>query len=336
MGGVSFGGAEGRRLTLEDAQALRDDSGGLLTVSPEAGSRQQVAYLRWNSNNQIAGVWPEFFVINDLELTHGRFFTRDDEERRRRVAVLGADLPDLLGTPPELLLGKSIQIGPQRVEVIGVLAEKGDRLSRADDRVFVPTSTGIYRLFGGRDRLSMITVSTASEANLEPAFQEIDRILKREHRIPPGSEADFTIISPVELMETFGNVAAMFGWVLGGLAGISLLVGGIGIMNIMLVSVTERTREIGVRRAMGAKRRMILLQFVVEAIVMCVLGGAIGVLLGYGGARLVSSFSPMGAVVSPGAVMMALTVSAGIGLFFGIWPAWRAARLDPINALRYE
>ncbi len=338
MRGINFGGSgSGARLYLDDAEALRDQSGGLLSVSPEAGSRQQLSYLRWNSSNEIKGVWPEYFEIYDHELTHGRYFTRGEVEGRRRVAVLGYNVPEELGTPAVMLLGKTIQIRGQPVEVIGVLAEKGDAMwIRPDDQVFVPVTTGIYRLFGGRDRLGSIYTATTSADDLDLAFGEIDRILRREHRIQPGADADFSISNSADLLEARNETNQIFGYLLAGIAGVSLLVGGIGIMNIMLVSVTERTREIGVRKALGATKRAILFQFLIEALVLCFLGGVIGVAAGWGGARLITDLAGWDTAISGAAVGTALGFSVFIGLFFGIWPAQRAAKLDPIDALRHE
>ncbi len=335
FGGVSREGTT--RLTVDDAQALKDGGVGLLTVAPEVSSRAQVLYQRWNSNNQIVGTWPEYFDIYDHNLTHGRYFNEGEVQGRRRVAVLGYSVPENLQTPPELLIGKTIQINNQPFEVIGVLAEKGEAAwIRPDEQVFVPASTAMYRVFGGRDRLSAIYVATPTPAELDRAFGEIDRILRREHRIQPGAEADFNIRNSSDLLATFNETNQVFGYLLAGIAGVSLLVGGIGIMNIMLVSVTERTREIGVRKALGATRRAILFQFLIEALVLCFLGGLLGVAAGWAGARVMSDVAGWQTAVSSTSVLIALAFSAGIGLFFGIWPAQRAARLDPIDALRYE
>ena len=335
FGGVSREGTT--RLTVDDAQALKDGGVGLLTVAPEVSSRAQVLYQRWNSNNQIVGTWPEYFDIYDHNLTHGRYFNEGEVQGRRRVAVLGYSVPENLQTPPELLIGKTIQINNQPFEVIGVLAEKGEAAwIRPDEQVFVPASTAMYRVFGGRDRLSAIYVATPTPAELDQAFGEIDRILRREHRIQPGAEADFNIRNSSDLLATFNETNQVFGYLLAGIAGVSLLVGGIGIMNIMLVSVTERTREIGVRKALGATRRAILFQFLIEALVLCFLGGLLGVAAGWAGARVMSDVAGWQTAVSSTSVLIALAFSAGIGLFFGIWPAQRAARLDPIDALRYE
>jgi putative ABC transport system permease protein len=283
------------------------------------------------------GTWPEYFDIYDHDLVLGRFFNQGEVEGRRRVAVLGFNVPEELQTPIPLIIGKTVQIGGQPFEVIGVLAEKGEAAwIRPDEQVFVPVSTAMYRVFGGRDRLSAIYTATPTPEQLDQAFGEIDRILRREHRIRPGAEADFNIRNSADLLATFNETNQVFSYLLAGIAAVSLLVGGIGIMNIMLVSVTERTREIGVRKALGASRRAILFQFLIEALVLCFLGGVLGVGVGVGGAAMISRFASWETAVAVEAIVGALVFSAGIGLFFGIWPAQRAAKLDPIDALRYE
>jgi putative ABC transport system permease protein len=334
-GGVHRGDSN---MSVDDAEALRSGSNGLLQVSPEISSRLQVTYLRWNSNTQIEGVWAEYFDIYDHHLQAGRFFNEGEVQGRRRVAVLGYNMPETLGDQvPAALVGQTIQIRGVPFEVIGVLEEKGDAAwMRPDDQVFIPTSTAQYRVFGGRDRINAIYAATATPEQLDFAYAEIDRIIRREHRIRPGEEADFNIRNSADLLETFNETNQTFTLLLAGIAGISLLVGGIGIMNIMLVSVTERTREIGVRKALGATKRAILYQFLIESLFLCILGGLLGVAAGIGGAELMTRLQEWDTVVSPAAVVMALAFSAGVGLFFGIWPAQRAAKLDPIVALRYE
>ena len=335
FGGVST--ADTEDLEVADAEALRNESGGLLTISPEINSRVQLSYLRWNSNNQVRGVWPEYFGMYNLNVEHGKIFDQGQVQGRRRVAVLGYSVPEELETSAALLVGKTIQVRGQPFEVIGVLEEKGDAgFNRPDDVVYVPTSTAQYRVFGGRSRLSSIFAQVSSTEAMEEAYGEIDRILRREHRIRPGEDVDFTIRNSSDLVETFNATTQTFTLLLAGIAGISLLVGGIGIMNIMLVSVTERTREIGVRKALGATRRAILFQFLIEALVLCVMGGLLGVGVGFAGAEVLTRTQGWETVVLPEIVIAAVLFSAGIGLFFGIWPAQRAAKLDPIDALRYE
>jgi len=335
FGGVSTGDTED--LTVDDAEALRDQSPGVLTISPEISSRTQIAYLRWNSNNQTRGVWPEYFGMYNLDLEHGAFFDQGHVQGRRRVAVLGYSVPESLGTPAGILIGKTIQIRGQPFEVLGILAEKGEAgFNRPDEEVFVPTSTAQYRVFGGRNRLSSIFAQVASQDLMDRAFADIDATLRREHRVRPGEDVDFSVRNSSDLIATFNETTETFALLLAGIAGISLIVGGIGIMNIMLVSVTERTREIGVRKALGATRGAILFQFLIEALVLCVMGGILGVLTGVGGAMAITRFADWNTAISLQSIFMALAFSAGIGLFFGLWPAQRAAKLNPIDALRYE
>lgn len=326
-----------RRLEEEDAYALRDELGYMYGIAPELEQRLQVSYQRWNSSNSIVGTWPSYFEIYDHTAAHGRWFDDGEVQGRRRVAVLGFNVPEDLGTPPGLLVGRTIQIRGIPFEVLGVLEEKGGAAwMRPDDQIFIPLSTAMYRVMGNRDRLRSIYVAAPSPEELDPAWAEIDRVVRRQHRLRPGEEADFSIQNSSDILQTFNESNQTFTLLLAGIAGVSLLVGGIGIMNIMLVSVTERTREIGVRKALGATKRTILFQFLVEALVLCTLGGVIGVLAGVGGASLITRFASWETVISPEAVVVALAFSAGIGLFFGIWPARRAAVLDPIDALRYE
>jgi len=333
--GVSRGDAE---MSIDDAIALRAETGGLLKVSPEQRNGLQVTFERWNSRQDVLGVWPEYFDIYDHSLVAGRYFTQSEVQGRRRVAVLGFNVPEALGgTPPELMVGQTIQIRGIGFEVVGVLAEKGDAgFLRPDDSVFMPQSTAQYRVMGSRNRLNTIYAATDSPEQLEQAYAEIDRIMRREHRIRAGRDADFSISNAADLLQTFNETRQTFSLLLAGIAGISLLVGGIGIMNIMLVSVTERTREIGVRKALGATKRAIMTQFLVEALFLCILGGLLGVGGGYGAAALITKMANWETAVSPQAVFAAIAFSAAVGLFFGMWPARRAAILDPIVALRYE
>jgi putative ABC transport system permease protein len=339
-GGVRGGDAE---MSIEDAIALRAEAGDLLKVSPEQRTGLQISYLRWNARAEIMGVWPEYFDIYDHSLLAGRYFTESEVQGRRRVAVLGSGVlgelteDEMTDIPPEFILGETVQIRGIGFEVIGVLNEKGDAgFMQPDASIFMPQSTAQYRVMGSRSRLNTIYASTETPEELDQAYAAIDRIMRREHRIRAGEDADFQISNATDLLQTFEETMGTFTLLLAGIAGISLLVGGIGIMNIMLVSVTERTREIGVRKALGATRKAIMTQFLVEALFLCVLGGALGVAAGYGAARGVTSVAGWETGVSPEAVIAAIVFSGAVGLFFGMWPARRAALLDPIDALRYE
>ena len=336
--GFRWGVASGStRLEEDDAVALRDKLGVMYQVAPEVESRLQVSYSRYNSSNSVVGTWPSYFDLHDHEIEYGRFFDEGEVQGRRRVVVLGSNVPEALGTPPGLLVGRTIQIRRISFEVLGVLKEKGGAMwEQPDDRVYIPLSTAMYRVMGNRDRLRSIFVAAPSPDQLDPLWADIDQIIRREHRVLPTEEADFSISQASDFLETLNENTQTFTLLLAGIAGVSLLVGGIGIMNIMLVSVTERTREIGIRKALGATRKTILFQFLVEALVLCVLGGALGVSGGYGAAHLVTTLYGTETAVAIEVVLVAIGFSAAIGLFFGIWPARRASILDPIDALRYE
>jgi putative ABC transport system permease protein len=243
----------------------------------------------------------------------------------------------MLGQNEQAMIGQQINIRGIPFEVIGVLAQKGSSSGwfNPDENILIPLETAQYRIFGS-DRVNSITVQVRDEDNMMLSMIEIERILRSEHGIQPGRDNDFQIRDRTEFLTTFEETTRTFTFLLGGIAAVSLLVGGIGIMNIMLVSVTERTREIGVRKALGATRRNILLQFLVEALVLCLMGGIGGIIFGTVGAILLSILADWNTLVSPASVFMAVLFSGGVGIFFGIWPARRAARLDPIEALRYE
>jgi putative ABC transport system permease protein len=235
----------------------------------------------------------------------------------------------------EVLLGQMIYIRGAPFQVIGVLEEKGDGFGSTDENIYVPLATAQHRLMGA-DRLQTISIQAASAADLDELMVEVDRVLRGAHRIGPGEPSDFTVQNQASLVAIVEDTARLFSFLLAGIAGISLVVGGIGIMNIMLVSVTERTREIGLRKALGAKPRDLLTQFLIESIVLCLAGGAFGILLGFGGSEAITRLGGLDTGVSVESVLLAFGFSAGVGLFFGIWPARRAAKLPPIEALRFE
>src|SRR5262245_13044443 len=334
FGGVDRGDT---KLTAKDAEALLRNPRAILDATPEMQRRLQVEYGSGNGNINVTGAWPSYFSIQNFQLAAGRLFNENEERGRRRVAVLGATVgEDTLRVPTMSILGQTIRIQGVPFQVIGVLQPKGSSgFQNPDDGIYIPLATAQFRVFG-TDRVQSIDVQAVSDKQMDAALAEIDRVLRREHRRRATQPSDFTVRNQTTLVQTFQETTRTFSFLLAGIALVSLLVGGIGIMNIMLVSVTERTREIGVRKALGAKRRDILLQFLIEALALCLAGGAMGVLLGIGGAVALQRLAGWNTAVSVDAVGIAFFFSAAVGIFFGLWPARRAARLDPIEALRYE
>jgi putative ABC transport system permease protein len=332
-----MGVAQGEKpLTPEDAEALRAGATALAAVVPEMTRSFQVEYANANPVSSIVGTTPEYPAVQNYQLAAGRFFDGSDLEGRRRVAVLGSEVLRNLGLAAGEILGQSVKIGGMNFEVIGSLAEKGQvSYFNPDDQILVPLTTARFRLVGS-DRLRSITVQVDSPERIPLAMAEIDRILRRTHRIREGMAADFSLRDQSELRRTFESTTRVFSILLASIAAVSLVVGGIGIMNIMLVSVTERTREIGLRKAVGATARQILLQFLTEALVLCLLGGALGVLVGAGFAWLMAHYAGWSVIVARQGVALALGFAGATGLFFGLYPAARASALDPIEALRYE
>ncbi len=324
-------------LTTDDALALSRGSRVLTAVVPESRRGQQVEFGSRNINVNIMGTVPEYVGVNNYAIDAGRVFTAGDGIARKRYAVFGHAVPEMLGSNGAAMIGQQILIRGIPFEIVGVLKEKGSTSGwwNPDEQILVPLQTAQYRIFGS-DRVNSITVQVVHPDSMTVAMIEIEGILRREHGIAPGRDNDFQIRDRAEYLETFEETTRTFTFLLGAIAAVSLLVGGIGIMNIMLVSVSERTREIGVRKALGATRRNILLQFLIEALVLCLMGGVVGILVGTGGAVALSKLANWNTFVSPGAVFIAVVFSAAVGLFFGMWPARRAALLDPIEALRYE
>jgi len=325
-------------LTVDDYTALAQDARYFVGFVPELNDDYQVQYGSTNINVGVTGTTPDYGPVKGYTMTSGRMFSAGDDDARRRYAVLGADVPDLLKANAATLIGNEIQIRGIPFEVVGILSEKGTSGSgrgNPDNDILIPLQTARYRVMGS-DRLRRLTGKVADLPHMNLAMIEVERVLRRAHKIPDGKDNDFEMSSQSDVIATFQQTTSTFSFLLASVAGVSLLVGGIGIMNIMLVSVTERTREIGVRMAIGASRRSILLQFLVEAMVLCLGGGLLGVLLGTTGALLLSALAQWNTAISLFSIVIAFAFSASIGLFFGIWPARRAAALDPIVALRYE
>jgi putative ABC transport system permease protein len=285
---------------------------------------------------EVIGTWVNWPRVNGWSLDRGRFFTETEQEGRRRLAVIGSEVAEDLF--PEFVdpIGASVRLNGVQFEVIGVLASKGDTGFRnQDDTVVVPLSTAQYRLFG-TEYLSSFVAEAGSDSQVTMATAEIESILRRQHRLRPTVENDFTITGQTEFLNLVAETGRTFTMLLAGIAGVSLVVGGIGIMNIMLVSVTERTREIGLRMAVGARARDILTQFLVEAVTLSLIGGMIGIALGIGSSNAISYLAEWPTILAPESVVLAFGFAAAIGVFFGFYPARKASRLDPIDALRYE
>jgi putative ABC transport system permease protein len=335
MGGIRI--TDRTILSTDDYEALIRDARLIKAVVPEMQQSLQVKYGNQNSNLNVVGTTPNYLEVKNYTVPHGRMFTRGDDEARQRYVVLGASVPGMLGANAAGMIHQTIQIRGINFEIIGILSEKGSAggWGNPDEQILIPLQTAKYRVFGS-DRLRSMSIEVADNVPVEQGMMDMERILRREHRIRPGEENDFSIRNQQDILATQQQTTQVFTTLLASIAAVSLVVGGIGIMNIMLVSVTERTREIGVRKALGATRGNIMLQFLVEALALCLVGGLLGILAGIGAALALSRFMQWNTLISPMAVAVAFGFSALVGLFFGLWPARRAARLDPIVALRYE
>ncbi len=323
-------------LTIKDADALGREAVHLAAVVPEMSFRDQVKAGNRNINSSIIGTTPSFADVHGFTVDRGRMFTAADDAARRRVVVVGAEVPGMLDMDAATLIGRTLSIRSVPFEVVGVFAAKGAiGMSNPDDDVWVPLQTARYRLTGN-DQLQSISVEVAPSATIEQAMVDIERVLRRAHGILPGRDNDFAIFDRKTFFNARAEATEIFAFLLAGIAGVSLIVGGIGIMNIMLVTVTERTREIGIRKALGATRASIMLQFLVESVTLCVLGGVLGIALGAGLSTLLARFAGWQTYVTPGSVLLSFGFAAAVGLLFGLMPARRASRLDPIEALRYE
>jgi putative ABC transport system permease protein len=333
--GVNTGAAA--KLTIADVEMIREMSPHVSGVNPQQDRSLQVVWGSRNINVQVTGTASNFLEVRGFRLAEGRMFTEAEDNARQRVAVIGGEVVNQLGVQnPATLLGEQMRIGGRMFKVVGVMANRGvSGVGDADNQILVPLMTGRFQLFG-TDRLQDIWVRAIDEASLTDAMFETQMALRRSHRIPQGRSDDFTMRNQADFLTVLSETTATFTALLAGVAAVSLLVGGIGIMNIMLVSVTERTREIGIRKALGATRRNILLQFLIEAVVLCVAGGALGVMVGGGLSLTMRTSLGWDTAMSPTAVVLAFVFAAAVGVLFGVWPARRAALLDPIAALRYE
>jgi putative ABC transport system permease protein len=328
------------KLTMSDATALAERGEHILAVQPEMGRSLQVTYQNKNTNTQIVGATANYPEVRKYKIGSGRMFTEQEVNSMQRLAVVGPAVATNMGLEStDALLDDNIRIRGVQFKVVGVMESKGQTGpgfgSNPDEQILIPITTARFRVLG-TDRLRSISVLAESEEGIPDAMASIQKVLRREHRLRSNQPDDFQMRSQADFLNTLGETTQVFTYLLSGIAAVSLLVGGIGIMNIMLVSVTERTREIGIRKALGATRAAILLQFMIEAVVLCCLGGIIGIIVGSGGATAMSAAFQWNVKISPAAIVLAFAFSAIVGVIFGVWPARRAAVLDPIVALRYE
>ncbi|MCL6584210.1 MAG: ABC transporter permease [bacterium] len=322
-------------LKLEDAEAILHKVPEVLQLSPVIRGSAQVKYLNQNTRVPITGAAVTYFSIRNFALQHGRPFTDAETREQARLAVIGSQTADDLfkGRSP---LGKVIKVNGLNFKIIGLLKVKGDEgWYNPDNQLIIPYTTAMKQLFG-LDYLGGIDLQIKKGVDPEEVKKKITAVMRHQHRIPADMPLDFTLQSQAEVLETLNSITLALTLLLGGIASISLLVGGIGIMNIMLVTVTERTREIGIRKALGARNRDILRQFLFESTLISLIGGGIGVALGIGICYLIDSIFSFSTLIQPTYVAIAFSFSAAVGTFFGFYPALRAARQDPIEALRYE
>lgn len=337
-GGFSFGSGSVRTLTINDSYAVAELS-SVRATAPVTSGTVQLNYAAKNWSTIVTGTTPDYFVVGKWKMESGTAFTESDLRSAARVAVLGSvTAKNLFGD--EDPAGKTVRIANRPFLVVGVLMAKGQSLTGRDqdDNVFIPITTSERQITGNQfpGSIRYMLAQGNSDDEMDLAELEITQLLRQRHRLAKGKDNDFTVRNLTAIADVATNAAKIMSIVLGAIASVSLLVGGIGIMNIMLVSVTERTREIGIRMAIGANQRAILTQFLLEAVMICIMGGIIGLMLGIGGAWLVSQFADMLIVITLGMVGLAFLFSSAVGIFFGFYPAKKAAALKPVDALRYE
>jgi putative ABC transport system permease protein len=323
-------------LVIKDADALIKDKEIAWRISPEIRGSKSLKYGNESISISVIGARENYLGIQGYEVEQGRFFSDRDDLARKRVAIIGSSVSTELKTSSKALLGKDIDLGGVTFEIIGVMKSEGSSgWSNPDEQIYIPLFTASDRVFG-RQRVDSIRVEVPNTYSPEEAMISIERVLRREHDIGPGEENNFRINDWSQFTDLQKQATAIFSALIIGIAGISLLVGGIGVMNIMLVSVTERTREIGLRKALGATHQAILLQFIIEAVALCIIGGVAGVILGSLLYFVIAMWQDWIFTIPFSAILGSVTFSACVGLFFGIWPARKAAQLEPAVALRYE
>ncbi|MDD2321146.1 MAG: ABC transporter permease [Geobacteraceae bacterium] len=338
-GGIRLGHGSTPTLTYEDAKAIVAECPSVALAAPIVRGGAQVVYGNMNWSTAVMGITPEYFSVRDWPVVDGRKIVQSDVEGATKNCLIGSTVADtLFGS--ENPVGKIVRVKKIPFMVVGVMARKGRSPQGADqdDILFVPLRTAQRKLFGSQfpNSVAAIMIQAKSEQDLDRAEEQVNTLLAQRHRVGPSRDADFTVRNLTELLDVAEQSSKAMSLLLGAVASISLIVGGIGIMNIMLVSVTERTREIGIRMAIGATERDILLQFLTEAVLMTLIGGIIGMLLGVGGAKLVSVVFEWPTLISLQAIVLAFGFSGAVGIFFGFYPARKAASMNPIEALRYE
>ncbi|HXG39015.1 MAG TPA: ABC transporter permease [Bacteroidota bacterium] len=330
---IQFGSSQ--RLMNKDADAVAQRASSVEAVVPEFSRNAQVKFENRNWNTRIVGTTPEYEWVRNFKAVEGRYFTHSEEKAASKVCLLGQTVVDNL-FPNIDPIGQTIRIAGQSFTVLGVLESKGQSgWQNPDDQIIVPLSTAQRRLFGV-DFLSQITVKVANEQKMDEAFLDIERILRREHRLREDQDNDFMIRNQADIISTFQETQQTFTFLLAGIAAVSLVVGGIGIMNIMIVSVTERTREIGIRKAIGARKRDIMWQFLIESVTLSVTGGCLGIGLGVLASYLITTYGNLTPLISLSSIVVSFTFASAVGIVFGLYPAWKAAMADVIEALRYE
>ncbi len=336
-GPVSMSAGSSIKLTRKDIDAVLTQCPEILAVVPEFSRSAQVKYGNKNTNTRITGTTPNYGEVRNVAAVQGRYFTPQEELTRARVCLIGSTVRDNLFDPNEDPIGKTVRISRMNFQVIGVLETKGQSggWMNPDDQILIPLATAQMRLFGV-DHISNSALQVADASLMDKAFYDVERILRREHRLRDTQDNDFNIRNQADIISTLTSSTQTFTTLLAGIAGVSLLVGGIGIMNIMLVSVTERTREIGVRKAVGARRRDIMIQFLMEALTLSLIGGTLGVLAGISASHLLARLADWNTLISPESIAVSFLFAAAVGIIFGLYPARRAALQDTIVALRYE
>ncbi|MFH1188613.1 MAG: ABC transporter permease [bacterium] len=334
--GARGGTGSATTLTREDSDAIRTDIEGITAVAPSTSSREQVIAGGENTNTNIYGIDENYFAVKNVLLSEGNLINEQNISRRSKVAILGPETSTTLFGEGISPVGERVHIGDQQFTVIGVTEVKGGTgFMSADDLIYIPITTA-QQYFTGNSAVSTINIQVADKNMMTTVQEATTSLLLVRHNIADVTSADFSVMNQADILNTMSSVTGTMTLLLGAIAGISLLVGGIGIMNMMLTTVTERTREIGLRKSLGAKNRDISNQFLAESVTLTFIGGVIGIMLGWGVSLLISTFSPLQTVVTLSSIILAVGVAAGVGIVFGYYPARRAAKMDPIEALRYE